>query len=1042
MSLTKPRAFISYSRKDQELISSIIAQLNTLEIEVIIDKEIIEISEKWWDRIKDNIIQSHYVIFFSTANSLKSKVCLDEIKFSVENSLQIIPVIINSLQQFFKNPILSQYHYFDATSLSLEQIIEKINIEIKKNISNERKLTDLRTSYVNWNNAKKDKSFLLRGTRLSYSEKQFSEFPKKDEKIFEEIKSFISESRNIWDKEMLQFQNITIKGFKLDISTKFANGNYSSAFRNLTICASMINNFKSLSSFKKSYFESMSLGKRSPEIVLNIFDGLVVGIAVNLTNTKLAVGYSNGTAIIYDFPNWKILIKKNLGSEIQKVLYNSVTDQFIWIGCQGEINKCSSDLEILQIGKLDIRVMQVDLVSENGTLYIRGGSSKNGKSYIFILDINNNQLLWSHEIPDTYQIIPIFQSRDSLQLSPYNISRIDHNTNKKIYELKTSYSYSSYTWSPDGKTIALAEYKQNSIQLFEISKGVKTNEIYFETNIIKIEFADLLNIIIEKEDHTISLLTFHNTELITYSVKVIDRIETYTHTNLISNLNGTVVGLSGKNVYIWSSMTQSRLRKFPNTHHDYKWPWVIPTFDSYGNFLISQSSYKDKIQINHVRYDEKYLFKITLGNFRSQPKYIFDKKSKILITNSEVDKELLIIKLEEDLSLIRLFGKFKTKPIISLKYKMVSIESEGDSSWNILDRKEHFIIWDIEKQERKVISKVKNGTQQLDLNLKGQLSHVEINRLKDFSVMQIIRTSNNTVEHRFIKINFNSNDIEFFTPAIPEIITSFVYNHFTDWLYYTIKILKGDHYNWQLYCCKVGQPPRLINDFKKNLVRLVKSSSRDTFLKFENSILYKVNTENKLIEITDLKNIHISEESLLAIHANFLSVASKTQVCVYDLNFRVSQIIKLADSPIACEFIDEGNGLEIETLFESIIVDFKNLPNQTENVRKKIKNSSTYSFFISDDTNDDKILHISRRSKSKYSESLINQPIVCLYRQLMFGAFNLNEDDKKNYLTENFNENILQRLEQELSNLSFSDEALEYLKEMKEEYLSNLYDFK
>lgn len=91
----KHKVFISYSRKDEEIVRHIKTILEEYQISYWIDKEGIFSGENYKEVIVDAIDVAKVVIFISSANSNASINVIRELGYAVQQQKTIIPVLLD-----------------------------------------------------------------------------------------------------------------------------------------------------------------------------------------------------------------------------------------------------------------------------------------------------------------------------------------------------------------------------------------------------------------------------------------------------------------------------------------------------------------------------------------------------------------------------------------------------------------------------------------------------------------------------------------------------------------------------------------------------------------------------------------------------------------------------------------------------------------------------------------------------------------------------------------------------------------------------------
>jgi hypothetical protein len=110
------RVFISYSRKDQEAVKRVAAELDQLGQEVWLDQELSG-GQQWWDAILDQIRECRCFIFGLSETSLNSLACRSELDYAHALARPIIPVLVGQpVPDPILPPMLAETQRVDATN--------------------------------------------------------------------------------------------------------------------------------------------------------------------------------------------------------------------------------------------------------------------------------------------------------------------------------------------------------------------------------------------------------------------------------------------------------------------------------------------------------------------------------------------------------------------------------------------------------------------------------------------------------------------------------------------------------------------------------------------------------------------------------------------------------------------------------------------------------------------------------------------------------------------------------------------------------------
>ena len=113
---SRPRVFVSYSRKDlgfvERLANDLYSRGCLCDYDVVDtdpDNVLLGISpeDDWWRRLQDMLTRAHVVVFVLSPQSLRSKVCDEEVAFALSNGKRVIPVTFGAVDVAVLPPRLS-----------------------------------------------------------------------------------------------------------------------------------------------------------------------------------------------------------------------------------------------------------------------------------------------------------------------------------------------------------------------------------------------------------------------------------------------------------------------------------------------------------------------------------------------------------------------------------------------------------------------------------------------------------------------------------------------------------------------------------------------------------------------------------------------------------------------------------------------------------------------------------------------------------------------------------------------------------------------
>ncbi|MCL4267354.1 MAG: TIR domain-containing protein [Anaerolineae bacterium] len=168
----KVSIFISYSRKDKPFVQKLHNHLVNAGLETWVDWQGIPLTADWWQEIKQGIENADAFAFVVSPDSLKSKVCSDEIQTAVDNNKRLIPILHRDPEKGDPiHPKVSAHNWIymrddaelDAHMPDMVQVIHTDLDWVKAH-------TRLLRRAVEWEGNGRNNSLLLRGDDLKRAE--------------------------------------------------------------------------------------------------------------------------------------------------------------------------------------------------------------------------------------------------------------------------------------------------------------------------------------------------------------------------------------------------------------------------------------------------------------------------------------------------------------------------------------------------------------------------------------------------------------------------------------------------------------------------------------------------------------------------------------------------------------------------------------------------------------------------------------------------------------------------------------------------------
>lgn len=181
--------FISYSRKDKDIASRIFQALKDKDLEIWIDWEDIPKGEEWEQEINRGIEGAEAFLYLTSPDSIKSKVCNQELEYAIANNKRILPVIIRDPEPGTVQDIVSKLNWIfcrdeqDDFSRAITEILEAFHTDYKWL----KYHTYLQNKALEWERSQKDASRLLRGKELREAEKRCAETMNEKEPLLTDL---------------------------------------------------------------------------------------------------------------------------------------------------------------------------------------------------------------------------------------------------------------------------------------------------------------------------------------------------------------------------------------------------------------------------------------------------------------------------------------------------------------------------------------------------------------------------------------------------------------------------------------------------------------------------------------------------------------------------------------------------------------------------------------------------------------------------------------------------------------------------------------
>ena len=214
----KAKVFISYSRDDIDFADQLVAALEGIGFDPLIDRHSIPGGEDWKAQLRYMIVEADSVVFALSPRSAASKLCEWEVEEADQVNKRLIPILCSSLEGVSVPPRLAglNYIYFytepkvsgSGFGSGLARLLEALNTDLDWI----RDHTRLGALSDRWQTRKRDVALLLRGDELEDAERWLARKPPKAPEPTELLRAFLTESRHAeaarLDKERQQLAEI------------------------------------------------------------------------------------------------------------------------------------------------------------------------------------------------------------------------------------------------------------------------------------------------------------------------------------------------------------------------------------------------------------------------------------------------------------------------------------------------------------------------------------------------------------------------------------------------------------------------------------------------------------------------------------------------------------------------------------------------------------------------------------------------------------------------------------------------------------------
>ncbi|MGJ3237602.1 MAG: TIR domain-containing protein [Anaerolineae bacterium] len=178
--------FISYSRKNVEFTRKLVEAIyDHGRANVWVDWEDIEYAEDWWQKIQHGIDSAENFLFVLTPDSVRSRVCHDEVDYAVKSGKRIIPLAyipISEKADFeAMHPAISQHNWLPfSEDDDFEDGMRELLKTLDTDLAHVRFHTRLQTRAREWEQSGNKSAYLLSTGELEEAEAWLTSFAREE----------------------------------------------------------------------------------------------------------------------------------------------------------------------------------------------------------------------------------------------------------------------------------------------------------------------------------------------------------------------------------------------------------------------------------------------------------------------------------------------------------------------------------------------------------------------------------------------------------------------------------------------------------------------------------------------------------------------------------------------------------------------------------------------------------------------------------------------------------------------------------------------
>jgi WD40 repeat protein len=172
-------AFISYSRKDKPFVQKLFETLEANDYDAWVDWGNIPLTADWRQEIREGVERANAVIFVLSPDFLASKECRVELEIAESYSKRLIPVVYRDVDPNETPPSLAALNWIFARQTDdFDNAFQSLATALGTDLEWVKTHTRLLVKAIEWDNEKRNPSYLLRGVDLREAEQAVAQSDK------------------------------------------------------------------------------------------------------------------------------------------------------------------------------------------------------------------------------------------------------------------------------------------------------------------------------------------------------------------------------------------------------------------------------------------------------------------------------------------------------------------------------------------------------------------------------------------------------------------------------------------------------------------------------------------------------------------------------------------------------------------------------------------------------------------------------------------------------------------------------------------------